>query len=264
LKELLSPSLSIYYLRDFLQGFAWWKKHASVLEPELIRKSDIVLANSMYFAEYSSKINPRSYYMGQGCDLDNFNPDRQDPVPDDIAAIPHPIIGYIGALDSERLNPDIITALAKAQPSWNIVLVGPEDDHFSQSPLHQLPNVHFLGGKPFGQLPAYVQAFDVCINPQWNNEITKGNYPLKIDEYLAMGRPVVATRTMAMKIFDGHVYLANSPDDYETLVKRALSEDNPGRRQERTRFARTHSWENCMTEFYRAVAEYNNQHLQSK
>lgn len=264
LKELLSPSLYIYYLRDFLQGFAWWKKHASVLEPELIRKADLVLANSIYFAEYSSTINPRSYYMGQGCDLDNFNPDRQDPVPDDIAAIPHPIIGYIGALDSERLNPDIITALASSQPSWNIVLVGPEDDHFRQSPLHQLPNVHFLGGKPFGQLPAYVQAFDVCINPQWNNEITKGNYPLKIDEYLAMGRPVVATRTMAMKIFDQYAYLADGPDDYETLVKRALSEDNPGRRQERIRFAGTHSWENCMTEFYRAVAEYNYQHLQSK
>jgi len=253
LKELLTPSIYIYYLRDFLQGFAYWKKHASVLEPELIRKSDIVLANSVYFAEYSARINPRSYYIGQGCDFESFDPGNTAPTPEDIANIPHPIVGYMGALDSERLNADIIVELAKAQPSWNIVLVGPEDERFRQSPLHRIPNVHFLGGKPFELLSAYLKSFDVCINPQWNNEITKGNYPLKIDEYLAMGKPAVATRTYAMKIFEDHVYLADRPEEYEGLVKKALAEDSPFKVEERIRFARTHSWENCVTEMYRAI-----------
>ncbi|HZE84855.1 MAG TPA: glycosyltransferase [Puia sp.] len=255
LKELLSPSLYIYYLRDFLQGFSYWKKHASVLEPELIRKSDIVLANSVYFAEYSSEMNPRTYYMGQGCDFGHFDPERTLPAPEDIAGIGHPIIGYVGALDSERLDHDIIAFLAKAQPSWNIVLVGPEDEAFRQSPLHRIPNIHFLGAKPFELLSSYMKAFDICINPQLKNQITKGNYPLKIDEYLAMGKPVVATRTMAMKIFEKHAYLADSPGEYESLVKKALSEDGPSMEKERIRFARTHSWENCMTEFYKAVAD---------
>jgi glycosyltransferase involved in cell wall biosynthesis len=253
LKELLKPSIYIYYLRDFLQGFAYWKKHASALEPDLIRKSDIVLANSTYFADYSAKLNPRSYYMGQGCDFDSFDPGRAAPAPEDIAGMRHPIIGYIGALDSERLNPDIIAGLARAQPSWNIALVGPEDDRFRQSNLHQLSNVHFLGGKPFGLLSAYLKCFDVCINPQWNNDITRGNYPLKIDEYLAMGKPAVATRTYAMKIFEGHVYLADSPEEYEGLVKKALAEDSPFKTEERMAYARTHSWENAVAELYRAV-----------
>lgn len=264
LKELLSPAVSIYYLRDFLQGFAYWKRHASVLEPELIRKSDIVMANSIYFAEYSANLNPRSYYMGQGCDFESFDPDNTAPTPEDIASIPHPIIGYMGALDSERLNPDIIASLAKAQLSWNIVLVGPEDDRFKQSALHGAPNIHFLGGKPFAQLSSYLKNFDVCINPQWNNEITKGNYPLKIDEYLAMGRPAVATRTYAMKIFEDHVYLADTPEQYEELVKKALAEDSPFKVEERIAFARTHSWENCVAEMARAVHDLEQQKQSNK
>src|SRR6185503_5340845 len=165
LKELLSPSIHIYYFKDFLQGFAYWKKHATVLEPELIRKVDIVVANSIYFAEYCRKINPRSYYIGQGCDFESFDPDNTAPTPEDIAGIPHPIIGYVGALNAERLNPDIIARLAKAQPSWNIVLVGPEDETFRQSSLHGMPNVHFLGHKALNVLSAYVKSFDVCLNP---------------------------------------------------------------------------------------------------
>jgi glycosyltransferase involved in cell wall biosynthesis len=165
----------------------------------------------------------------------------------------------VGALNAERLNPDIIARLAKAQPSWNIVLVGPEDEGFRQSSLHGMPNVHFLGHKALGVLSAYVKSFDVCLNPQWNNEITWGNYPLKIDEYLAMGRPTVATRTYAMKIFEDHVYLAGSPEEYEGLVKQALAEDSPFKVEERIRFARTHSWHNCVAEIYRAVNAFEQQ-----
>ncbi len=256
LKELLNPSVYIYYLRDFLQGFAYWKKHATVLEPELIRKADVVLTNSLYFTQYSEGINPRSYYMGQGCDFEYFDPEKIVGKPQDIADIPHPIVGYIGALDSERLDPEIIALFARALPAWNVVLVGPEDDVFRQSTLHNIPNVHFLGGKPFAQLASYVAAFDVCINPQRKNEITKGNYPLKIDEYLAMGKPVVATNTVAMQIFKDHAYLAEQPEEYPALLQKALGQNTPAMEQERMRFARTHSWENCMIPFYQAVNDF--------
>ena len=264
LKELLKPALYMYYMRDFLQGYDYWRKHTSILEPKLIRKADVAVANSLFYADYCAARNPESYYIGQGCNFDLFNRDSTHPRPPELEGLTGPIIGYVGAVDTTRLDIRIIEIIAAAKPSWNIVLVGPEDAVFAASPLHQLPNVHFTGRRPLESLPAFVEHFDVCLNPQLINTITKGNYPLKIDEYLAMGRPVVATRTMAMKIFDQYTYLADGPYDYETLVKLALSEDNPDRRQERTRFARTHSWENCMTEFYRSVAEYNYQHLQSK
>lgn len=257
LKELLGPSVYIYYFRDWLQGFSYWKKHATVLEPELIRKSDVVLTNSLWFAEYSAAINPRSYYMGQGCDFEHFDPQKiATTPPKDLAGIPHPVIGYIGALDSERLDPGIIANIARERPAWNVVLVGPEDETFRQSSLHQIPNIHFLGRKPFDQLATYVAGFDVCINPQQKNEITRGNYPLKIDEYLAMGKPVVATRTAAMELFKDHTYLAAESGDYPELIGQALETNTPVLEEERIRFARTHSWENCMIPFYRSVINF--------
>ena len=256
LKELLKPSMYIYYLRDWLRGFTYWKKHATVLEPELIRKADAVLANSMYFVEYATPINSRTYYMGQGCDFEHFDPARISDIPEDIAALPRPIIGYIGALDSQRLDPDIIATIAKNHPSWSIALVGPEDTVFQKSFLHQIPNIHFLGRKHFNRLSSYIAAFDVCINPQLQNEITKGNYPLKIDEYLSMGKPVVATRTATMKIFDDHTYLADRPEDYDHLIEKALAEDSPEKTKIRIAFAHTHSWENSMLAFYKAVHDF--------
>jgi glycosyltransferase involved in cell wall biosynthesis len=265
LKELLKPAVYIYYFRDWLQGFAYWKKHASVLEPELIRKSDLVLANSLWFAEYSAGLNPRSYYMGQGCDFEYFDPAKIPATPpDDILDIRRPVIGYIGALDSERLDHTIIADIARDLPECSVVLVGPEDESFRNSALHQVPNLHFLGPKPFASLASYVAAFDVCINPQKKNEITRGNYPLKIDEYLAMGKPVVATNTAAMRLFRDHVYLADRPDEYPALIKQALEENNPGLTAERIRFARTHSWENCMIPFYQAVIDFEQQHHRLK
>jgi hypothetical protein len=171
LKELLKPSLYIYYLRDFLQGYDYWMKHTRILEPELIKKSDVIVANSEYYAEYSAPINHHSYYIGQGCSFEYFDHTKTFPVPDDIKPFKSPIIGYIGALDASRLDLGIIETIATSNPGWNIVLVGPEDDVFKQSALHSIPNIHFLGGKPFELLPAYVQAFDVCINPQVKNQI---------------------------------------------------------------------------------------------
>jgi teichuronic acid biosynthesis glycosyltransferase TuaH len=259
LKELLNPSLYIYYCRDFLQGYDYWKKHVSVLEPELIAKADIAVANSIYYAEYCAEHNPNSFYIGQGCNFDLFNQDRSHPKPKELEPLSAPVIGYVGAIDSARLDKEIIGIIAKERPSWNIVLVGPEDDFFSASELHQHPNIYFTGRKPLQELPDFVAHFDVCINPQLINPITKGNYPLKIDEYLAMGKPVVATRTRTMKLFEDYCYLADQPADYVDLIERALSENNPVLSAERMTFARSHTWENCMKELYSVISNHLSQ-----
>ncbi len=252
LKEFLNPSLYIYYLRDFLQGYSFWKKHTKILEPQLIKKADLVVANSEFLAEYAATINNRSYYIGQGCTLDVFNYDVRHKWPEDIKP-GITTIGYIGALDSDRLDEKILIAIAKANPEWQLILVGPEDTTFSASQLHTLQNVHFLGKKPFSELASYVNAFDVCINPQLKNEITKGNYPLKIDEYLAIGKPVIATRTVAMKMFEDFVYLADQPSEYPELIQRALKENSTDTQLKRVSFARSHSWENSICELYKAI-----------
>ncbi len=250
LKEMLKPELYIYYTRDNLIAVDFWKKQGIRIEAELMRKSDLVVGNSTYLADHARKFNQHSYYVGQGCDVSLFDKNLIQKVPEDIATIQKPIIGYIGALFSLRLDIDVLVYLAKQRPQWQIVLVGPEDEAFKNSELHQISNVHFLGSKKMEELPSYLFPFDVALNPQKLNEVTIGNYPRKIDEYLAMGKPTVATLTKAMDVFSEHTYLAETKEDYLMLVEKALSENTPEREAARENFARAHTWENNVKEIY--------------
>jgi len=256
LKELLKPAMSIYYSRDYMLGVDYWKFHGEQLEPALIAKSDICMANSTYLADYCRRYNPNSYYVGQGCDLTIFTDVAPDLLPADVTVLKRPVIGYVGALQKIRLDMELLAFIAEQRPQWNIVLVGPEDDDFKKSRLHGISNVHFLGPKPPGQLPQYIQSFDVCLNPQVLNQVTVGNYPRKIDEYLAMGKPVVATVTEAMGIFAGHTYQAVTKQDYVNLIELAIREDNPALQADRKAFASTHTWTNNVGEMYKAINQY--------
>ncbi|RZK33624.1 MAG: glycosyltransferase family 1 protein, partial [Hymenobacter sp.] len=256
LKEMLQPQLSLYYVRDYMLAVDYWKRHGERLEPQLIAKSDICVANSTYLASYCRQHNPHSYYVGQGCDLSLFSK-AEYTLPDDMQPLVNkPIIGYVGALQTLRLDIDILLHVAEQQPNYNIVLVGSEDDGFRQSSLHQLPNVFFLGPKPPDALPAYIHNFNLCLNPQVLNQVTIGNYPRKIDEYLAMGKPVVATNTPAMEIFENHTYLANTKQDYIQLIDKALKENNTHFSTERKRFAATHTWEDSVARIYNTIENF--------
>jgi len=254
LKDLLKPAKFIYYSRDNMIAVDWWKKQGIRMEAALIKKADLAVANSVFLANYCKRFNPSSYYVGQGCDVSAFNSRLiTEPLPADIRDIRKPIIGYIGVLYKLRLDIEALLFFANQKPDWNFVLIGPEDEAFKNSVLHTLPNVHFLGSKPPASIPPYINYFDVAINPQILNEVTIGNYPRKIDEYLAMGKPAVATLTEAMSVFKEHVYLATSKEDYLTLMELALKENSPEKIQARENFARGHTWEANANEIYKAI-----------
>jgi len=253
LNDYLKPALSIYYSRDYMIAVDYWKKHGEKLEPLLIANNDLCVANSSFLAEYCAQFNPDSFDVGQGCDLDIFVEDKIKPAPADVASVKRPVIGYVGALQSIRLDKEIIAHIAASKPEWSVVLVGPEDDLFKNSDLHSFDNVIFTGIKPISQLPDYINFFDVCINPQLVNEVTIGNYPRKIDEYLAIGKPVVATATKTMETFKDFVYLANTKEDYVLLIEKALEENSVVLQQQRRDFALQHTWENSVARIYNAI-----------
>lgn len=253
LPELLKPQLSIYYSRDNLMTQPYFFKHGHLHEPELMAKSDIVFANSEYLAGLARKYNKHSYDIGQGCDLSVFDPAISRTIPGDLKEIKRPVIGYIGALSAQRLDLDLLLDLCGRMTEWSFVFVGKQDEVFAGSSLNTLPNVHFLGLKEEKVLADYLAFFDVAINPQQINEMTIGNYPRKIDEYLAMGKPVVATETVTMQLFRNHVYLGKTASDYSELIKKALSENVPQTAAERIAFANTHTWENCVRSAYGQV-----------
>lgn len=253
LQEFLKPSVSIYYSRDFMLAVDYWKKHGESLEPQLIQKSDLCVANSTYLRDYCKEYNVNSFYIGQGCELDIFRASADYQIVPEIQQMRGAKIGYVGALQSIRLDIELIAHIATQQPEWNIILVGPEDDVFKQSILHQISNVHFLGSQKPEELPRFISAFDVCINPQLVNQVTIGNYPRKIDEYLAMGKPVVATLTQAVSVFEDTVYLAESKEDFARSIQRALEEDDSDKVAQRIALAHSHSWENSVGELYKAI-----------
>ena len=257
-KELLKPSLTIYYTRDNMRETIFFKKNGAYYEDKLMKKSDLIVSNSMYLNDIAKKNNSNAVYVGQGCDVSLYNKELITEVPEDIANIKSPIIGYIGALKSSRLSIEILEHIALSEPGWNVVLVGPEDEVFEKSNLHNIKNVHFLGSKNEKELPKYLSAFDVALNPQVLNELTIGNYPRKIDEYLAMGKPVVATLTETMKAFKDFTYLARNKEGYVELISLALAEDNEEKSLSRIAYARTHTWENNVKAIYDAIDGTNN------
>jgi len=245
LKEFLKPDKYIYLDRDYTLGVDYWKKHGMELEPALMKKSDAVVCNSYDFTNRAKQYNLHSYYIGNGFDVMQYNGNVLHSIPDELKNIPEPRIGYVGALITLRLDLALMIDMAKSNPTFSYILIGWEDDDFKKSELHKLTNVYFLGKKHTKDIPAYIQYSNVCINPQVINEITKSNFPLKVVEYLAMGKPVVATGTNTMReLFSKQSYLANGTEAFKNQVQKALLEDNLSLQEERKTFAKGFSWEN--------------------
>lgn len=252
LKEYIKPSLFIYYIRDYLLSQPYFQKHGEKAEHAIMQKADAVVANSAYLNSYANRYNS-STDIGQGCEVDEFL-EANHAVPADMNGLKGPKIGYCGMLTAARLNINLLEFIAKERPDWNIILVGPQDDAFASAALHHQKNVFFLGPKKPAELPAYVHAFDVCMNPQVLNQMTIGNYPRKIDEYLAAGKPTVATDTEAMQFFSEFVYLCDTPESYLKNIERALSEDgNTGIKERRIQFAKSHTWPASVNKLYEVI-----------
>ena len=260
LKQLLKPIQYIYNIRDYVLGVPYFKRHGPWLEAATIKQADVITANSDYLRNYSLQYNKQSYTIGQGCVLGQYRAEAAHALPPDLAAVPAPRLVYTGYLTALRLDLDLLLAIARQRPAWSLVLIGPQDEAFRRSALHQLPNVFFLGPKPPAQLAAYLHHGQVCLNPQLLNELTIGNYPLKIDEYLAMGRPVVATRTRTMSLFADHVYLAHGTQQWLQALQKALREASQQRSAAQIAFAKSHTWEASMSLLYEAMAKAAGQH----
>lgn len=265
MKELLEPKLYVYYMRDYLVKVPYWQRHGERLEPQLISKADLVVNNSVLYTDYGKRFNRHSYMVGQGCDLTMFDETEAPIIPaGDLESIPRPVIGYVGNISALRMDISLLAEIAGKKPEWSIVLVGPEDDAFKHSELHHLSNVFFTGPREVSLLPRYIKGFDVCINPQLINDYTRGNYPRKIDEYLAMGKPTVATATEAMEYFAGYTYLGKSATDYLDLIARALKEDSPDMQEKRRQFAAGHSWHHNVNEIYRLMNHVMHENMNTR
>jgi len=168
--------------------------------------------------------------------------DEATEIPADLITITGPVLGFFGVVD-ERMDYDLIAALADADPSWNLVIVGPMAK-VEESTLPRRPNIHWMGGRDYSQLPACTKRFDVCMMPFALNEATEYINPTKALEYMASGKPIVSTAVEDVVLqFSGFAAIARSHPEFIECCRQAIVAPNQLVIQQGIELAKRNSWE---------------------
>jgi glycosyltransferase involved in cell wall biosynthesis len=207
---------------------------------QAVASADIVIATSEKLYSMALGMNPNTYLVPNGCDFDYFYQasSKSLPIPDDIANIPKPIIGYTGVIAS-WLDLELIDRVAAEFPNCSIVMVGPL---YNISDVPRRPNIHYLGFKPYDQLAAYEQAFDVGIVPFKLSSMVESVNPIKMWEYMAAGLPIVTTNLPEAAKHPDVIMCSQDEAQFIANIHRALYEDNPQLRERRLAVAKANSW----------------------
>jgi glycosyltransferase involved in cell wall biosynthesis len=226
------------------------------LDDELTRRADVVFATSRAQSKQRVAINPSTYLIPNGVNFDLFNRalDPDLPLPADIANLPRPIIGYTGWL-GEQIDVGLLTQVADAYPNFSFALIGPDElpETGPKKELRTRPNVSFLGRKAPHELPMYLKAFDVALIPYLLVGYTLTAYPLKLHEYLAAGRAIVATALPELRPYSEVVRIAETWAEFVCQIREALQDHGPQAIEARVAIARENTWDNRVADIYRIL-----------
>ncbi len=210
----------------------------------LCRCADAVIVCSERLQEMKQSLTKRLYLIPNGVDADHYKSvlDGTGPLPAPADHWAKPVLGYTGTIHPDRVNVPLIEALAKRFPAGTVALVGPnmltgED----KQRLEACGNVVLTGPVPYAEVPEIMRAFDVCITPHRVTPFTESLNPIKLWEYLAAGKPIVATPVAGFRDYPQFVRLASDPNSFAEAVEAALAED-PFLGEARRSEARRHSW----------------------
>jgi len=241
---------SIYFcMDDFLVLPGTTPRMIAPLEQELLRRVDAVVATAQRLVETKRCAAGRGYHLPQGVNYTHFATPR--PRPDDLRDLPRPIIGFAGGV-GPAVDVATIHEIAAAIPNGSVVLIGPVT-----LPPDTLrgANIHLLGPRPYADLPAYVQAFDVGIIPYVENDWTRAVDPLKLLEYLAAGVPVVASPLPEVAKYAHAVVTSPLGADFAAAVVANLDPSGSARGTRAQSIAAGHSWEHRAERFLEIVDE---------
>jgi len=180
-----------------------------------------------------------------GVSLEAFGTARESgvPVPDDLAKLKRPIAGYVGGIH-QWVDQDLLVAAAARLPNTTFALIGPAQVDVSR--LQACPNVHLLGQRPHSEVPGYIQGFDVGLVPYRIADYTANVYPAKMNEYLAMGKPVVSTDLPEVHRFNRDhgdvVAVGHGPEDFAAAIDRGVADAGVEPRQRRIAVAEQNGW----------------------
>ena len=240
------PVLTVYDCMDELANFKFAPPELKSREQELFQKADLVFTGGQTLYEAKREQHADAHAFPSSIDKAHFGQARGPlPEPADQAGIPHPRIGFFGVVD-ERLDIELLRELSHNHPEWQFVIIGPVVK-IDPATLPRTPNVHYLGGKDYTELPAYLKGWEVATLLFADNESTKFISPTKTPEYLAAGNPVVSTpiRDVVRPYGDLNlVQIADNAADFGTAIAKALTQrDDADWRQRTDEYLATISWD---------------------
>jgi glycosyltransferase involved in cell wall biosynthesis len=213
----------------------------------IVERSDLLVVTAATLLDRYGELARTVAQVPNGFDASTFVPEAAGASPPAaLADVPRPIVGFIGTIFA-FLDFDLLAGVARSLPDASLVLVGPVEATVEAEfgALLDLPNVFHVGPQPQSAIPAYVAAFDVCVNPFATGPVADSVSPLKVYEYLAMGRPVVSVPMKALQMEDAarEVAFADGVDEFSAAVARCLGEDVQRAAPARVETARAYSWD---------------------
>jgi glycosyltransferase involved in cell wall biosynthesis len=258
-----TPLLTVYDCMDELAAFKFAPPELKKRELELFDKADLVFTGGQTLYEAKREQHNDAHAFPSSIDKAHFGQARGPLAePADQAKIPHPRIGFFGVVD-ERLDIELLRELSQQHPEWQFVIIGPVVK-IDPAVLPRTPNVHYLGGKDYKELPSYLKGWDVATLLFADNESTKFISPTKTPEYLAAGNPVVSTpiRDVVRPYGDLNlVQIADNAADFGKAISKALTQrDDADWRQRTDAYLATISWDQT----WQAMVDLMQQRLAAK
>ena len=234
----------VYYCIDDYSGLPDVDREViRQLDDHLSRAADQVFVASRTLLERKRELNRNTIYSPHGVDYAHFSraSDPATPIAEPARRLAHPIIGFFGSI-SGWIDLELIAQLAQARPNWTFLLVGFAS--VDTSILQQCRNVVLAGAQPYSRLPEWAKAFDVAILPyQRSNPGAINANPLKLREYLATGKPVIAVSTPEIERFSHCIRIANTAEEFLWQIEDALENDSEEQQAQRVREVMGSTWE---------------------
>lgn len=248
-----SPSYYIYQTVDEISHSNYIGKHGPTLEMEAMQLADSVVATSRQLQKKAATVAKNAVYIPNAADVALFKLAMENnlAVPEELKNEHRKIACYIGHID-KRLDYTLLVSVARLQPDMLFLMVGPvSGTEVESSGFAQLPNVKFTGKKELQELPAYLQQAHLAIIPFKCNPLTASIYPLKINEYLAAGKGVIATPfSDDIRDFAEQIELATTPEEFSKAIGQIIRSDKKQLQQERMETATNNSWEARVASFW--------------
>jgi glycosyltransferase involved in cell wall biosynthesis len=219
----LGERLSVYYCTDDYASLPNVDVEVvRAMDEDLTRRADLVFVTSDTLFDSKRRLNPKTHVSPHGVDVEHFAraQDPQIAIPVDVAELPRPVVGFFGLIGGQ-IDLELVDWLARQRPSWTFLMIGRVAVPADQVP--QSPNVRMVGKRPYSELPAYGKLFDAAIIPYRSTQFAHFANPLKLREYLAMGKPIVAVSTPEIDKFADVVAIARSSEEFLQKLDEVLA-----------------------------------------